>query len=70
MILVTDLALRLQSLGFFRNRGDLLMEQGYITERKVIVLIDEYDSSTSYSVQHKYFPEVYLTWMCKPEIAE
>jgi hypothetical protein len=27
-------------------------------QRRVIILIDEYDTPTSYAVQHEYFPEV------------
>lgn len=30
-----------------------------LTKRRSIVLIDEYDTPTSYAVHHGYFPEVY-----------
>lgn len=83
---VTDIARRLQSLGFFRNRGELLEDQQDFLEavlkqtvpdsqwpdvlfklteilhmlhqRRVVILIDEYDTPISYAVQHGYFLEV------------
>jgi hypothetical protein len=40
-----------------------------LLNREVIVLVDEYDTPTSYAIQHDYFPEVCLTvkrMQCRP----
>lgn len=83
---ITDIALRFESLGFFQNRSDLLMDQQAFLEavlngtipdsrlpdvlcklteilhtlhqKQVVILIDEYDTPTSYAVQNGHFPEV------------